>query len=43
MVWRPVLVPATFTPQLHGVIQVAMSWEGIHLLAPLFERWYPGL
>jgi hypothetical protein len=27
-----VLVPATFTlRQLHGVIQVAMGWEGVHL------------
>jgi hypothetical protein len=32
MVWRRVLVRATFTlRELHGVIQVAMSWEGIHL------------
>lgn len=32
MVWRRVLVPATFTlGELHGVIQVAMGWEGIHL------------
>ena len=32
MVWRRVLVPATFTlEELHGVIQVAMGWEGIHL------------
>jgi hypothetical protein len=32
MVWRGVHVPATFTlRQLHGVIQVAMGWEGIHL------------
>lgn len=32
MVWRRVLVPAAFTPrELHGVIQVAMGWEGIHL------------
>ena len=32
MVWRRVHVPATFTlRQLHGVIQVAMGWEGIHL------------
>ena len=30
MIWRRVLVPATFTVrQLHGV--VAMGWEGIHL------------
>jgi hypothetical protein len=32
MVWRRVLVPANFTlRELHGVIQVAMGWEGIHL------------
>lgn len=32
MVWRRVLVPGTFTlRELHGVIQVAMGWEGIHL------------
>ncbi|MDA8049043.1 MAG: plasmid pRiA4b ORF-3 family protein [Rhodospirillales bacterium] len=32
MIWRRVLVPASFTlHELHGVIQVAMGWEGIHL------------
>jgi hypothetical protein len=32
MVWRRVLVPASFTlGELHGVIQVAMGWEGTHL------------
>jgi hypothetical protein len=32
MVWRRVLVPAAFTlRELHGVIQVVMGWEGIHL------------
>jgi hypothetical protein len=32
MVWRRVLVPMPFTlRELHGVIQVAMGWEGIHL------------
>jgi Plasmid pRiA4b ORF-3-like protein len=32
MVWRRVLVPADFTlRQPHGVIQVAMGWERIHL------------
>jgi len=32
MVWRRVLVPSTCTlGELHGVIQVAMGWEGIHL------------
>jgi hypothetical protein len=32
MVWRRVLVPANYTlRELHGVFQVAMGWEGIHL------------
>ena len=32
MVWRRVLVPSSFTfRELHGGIQVAMGWEGIHL------------
>ena len=32
MVWRRLLVPAACTlRELHGVIQVAMGWEGIHL------------
>jgi hypothetical protein len=32
MIWRRVLVPANFTlRELHGVIQVTMGWEGIHL------------
>jgi hypothetical protein len=32
MIWRRVLVPAAFTlRQLHGVIQVAMGWESLHL------------
>jgi hypothetical protein len=32
MVWRRVLVPSSFTlRELHGVIQVAMGWESIHL------------
>ncbi len=32
MVWRRVPVPAIITlRQFHGVIQVAMGWEGIHL------------
>ena len=32
MVWRRVLVPTNFTlRELHGVIQVVMGWEGIHL------------
>lgn len=32
MVWRQVLVPASFSlRELHGVLQVAMGWEAIHL------------
>lgn len=32
MVWRRVLVPATMTlREFHGVLQVVMGWEGIHL------------
>ena len=32
MVWRRVLVSASLTlRELHGVFQVAMGWEGIHL------------
>jgi hypothetical protein len=32
MVWRRVLVPASCTlRELHGVIQVTMGWEGVHL------------
>lgn len=32
MVWRRVLVPTSFSlRQLHGVVQVAMGWDGIHL------------
>lgn len=32
MVWRRVLVPSGLTlRELHGVIQVSMGWEGIHL------------
>ena len=32
MAWRRVLVLSTCTlRELHGVIQVAMGWEGIHL------------
>jgi Plasmid pRiA4b ORF-3-like protein len=32
MVWRRVLLPSTCTlRELHGGIQVAMGWEGIHL------------
>ena len=32
MVWRRVLAPSTTTlRELHGVIQAAMGWEGIHL------------
>src|SRR5690242_19471830 len=32
MVWRRVLVPAACTlRELHGVFQIAMGWQGIHL------------
>ena len=32
MVWRRLLVPASYKlEELHGVLQVAMGWEGIHL------------
>ena len=32
MIWRRVLVPSSITLRaLHGVLQVAMGWEGIHL------------
>jgi len=32
MIWRRVLVPASYTlEELHGVIQVAMGWQSIHL------------
>ena len=32
MIWRRVLVPVTYTlEELHGLIQVAMGWESIHL------------
>ncbi len=34
MIWRRVLVPTSSTLQeLHGVIQAAMGWEGVHLYA----------
>ena len=40
MVWRRVLVPASFTlRELHGVIQVAMGWEGIHARRERCIRW----
>ena len=32
MIWRRLLVPSACTlRELHGVIQGAMDWEGIHL------------
>lgn len=32
MIWRRVLVPSSTTlRELHGLLQVAMGWEGIHL------------
>lgn len=34
MIWRRVLIPADITlRELHGVFQVAMGWESIHLYA----------
>ena len=34
MIWRRVLVPVSISLQeLHGVLQVAMGWESIHLFA----------
>ncbi|MCB1832778.1 MAG: plasmid pRiA4b ORF-3 family protein [Geminicoccaceae bacterium] len=34
MIWRRVLVPASTTlRELHGILQVAMGWDGIHLFA----------
>jgi len=32
MIWRRVLVPSsTALRELHGILQMAMGWEGIHL------------
>lgn len=32
MIWRRVLIPSSTTlREMHGVLQVAMGWEGIHL------------
>lgn len=32
MIWRRVLVPSSATlRELHGIFQVAMGWEGVHL------------
>jgi hypothetical protein len=32
MIWRRVLVPASYTlEEVHGVIQVAMGWQSLHL------------
>ncbi|WP_245420776.1 MULTISPECIES: plasmid pRiA4b ORF-3 family protein [Mesorhizobium] len=48
MVWRRVQVSSTMTlREFHGVLQVAMGWEGIHLSSlsytrcgtPLETRW----
>lgn len=42
-IWRRVLVPAAFTlEELHGVIQVAMGWESIHLYRFLVGDIYYG-
>jgi hypothetical protein len=38
MVWRRVQVPASMTlRELHGVFQVAMGWESIHLFQFMFR------
>ncbi|MCV0424164.1 MAG: plasmid pRiA4b ORF-3 family protein [Roseibium sp.] len=38
MIWRRVLVPSfTTLRELHGVLQVTMGWEGIHLF--LFDTY----
>ena len=32
MIWRRVLVPTSaMLRELHGILQVSMGWEGIHL------------
>ena len=32
MIWRRVLVPESATlRELHGILQVSMGWDGIHL------------
>ena len=32
MIWRRVLVPVSTTlHELHGIFQVPMGWEGVHL------------
>ena len=32
MIWRRVLVPESVTLlELHGILQVGMGWDGIHL------------
>ena len=44
MVWRRVLVPASFTlRELHGVFQIAMGWDGIHHLFRLRAARYGSL
>ena len=42
-IWRRVLVPVSYTlRELHGVIQVAMGWESIHLYRFLIDGVYYG-
>jgi len=45
MIWRRVQVPDSLTlRELHGVIQVAMGWEGIHLFQFMLRaRWLGSL
>jgi hypothetical protein len=45
MIWRRFQVPASMTlRELHGVIQVAMGWEGIHLFQFMLRaKWFGSL
>ena len=39
MVWRRAQVPSTTTlHEFHGVLQVVVGWEGIHLIAVAHPR-----
>ena len=43
MTWRRVQVPGSITlRELHGVIQVAMGWEGLHLYRFLLRAGHYG-
>ncbi|WP_371256778.1 hypothetical protein [Roseibium sp. TrichSKD4] len=45
MVWRRVLVPSNMIlREFHGVLQVAMGWDGIHLyqfIIPIYRSHVP--